>query len=290
MLALAQMLVIIVGEMDVSMGYSIGLCHILAIGFIVRAHLGWGLACLLVLIIGAIIGTVNAFFITIVKINSFIASLGVGTVIYAISNWYTADQQVMGNLSNGFNNIYSAKILGIPIAAFYLAILLLVLWVVLEFTALGRYLYALGGNRRAAELSGIRPKRYIFGAYIAAGLIVAFAGIVLGSRLQIASVGNGPDYLLPVFAGAMLGSTTIKPGRANPLGTIVAVTVLSIGIAGFQQMGSSTAFIVPLFNGTTLLIGVGLAVYAAQKIRATSSVVKISNDSIEKSLDKSRDS
>jgi ribose transport system permease protein len=175
----------------------------------------------------------------------------------------------MGDLPKEFVAIYAGNFFGAPISLVYIVVIVVGLWLVLEFTVVGRYLYALGGNRKAAELSGIRPKRYIFGVWIAVGLLMGFAGIVLASRLQIGSAGTGPDYLLPVFAGAMLGTTTIKPGRANPFGTIIAVTVLGIGIAGFQQLGSSTPFIVPLFNGSTLLIGVGLAVYAAQKVRAS---------------------
>jgi ribose transport system permease protein len=269
MLALAEMLVLVVGEQDLSLGYGIGLMHILSLGFIVRDHLPWGVSVVLVLLIGALIGAANAFFVTIIKINSFIATLGVGTVLYAISNWYTNSLQVIGPLPDGFVNIYAGKIFGAPIAIVYIVILVVGLWLILDFTVVGRYLYALGGNRKAAELSGIKPKRYIFGVWMAVGLIMGFAGIVLGSRLQIGSAGTGPDFLLPVFAGAMLGTTTIKPGRPNPFGTIVAVTVLGIGIAGFEQLGSSTPFIVPLFNGSTLLIGVGLAVYAAQRVRAS---------------------
>jgi ribose transport system permease protein len=269
MLALAEMLALVVGEQDLSLGYGLGLTHILALGFIVRDHLPWQVSVILTLLVGAFIGAANAFFVTIIKINSFIATLGVGTVLYAISNWYTNSLQVVGPLPQGFINIYAAKIFGAPIAIVYIIVIVVLLWLLLEYTVVGRYLYALGGNRKAAELSGIKPKRYIFGVWMVVGLLMGFAGIVLASRLQIGSAGTGPDFLLPVFAGAMLGTTTIKPGRPNPLGTIVAVTVLGIGIAGFEQLGSSTPFIVPLFNGSTLLIGVGLAVYAAQRVRAS---------------------
>lgn len=276
MLALAVMLVVVVGEFDLSVGFNVGLSHLLAIGFIVRSGLSWPVSVVLVLCIGALIGAANAFFVTVAQIDSFIATLGVGTIVYAISNWYTAQQQVTGDLPDGFVHIYAAKLAGIPASVSYVTIVAIGLWILLEFTASGRFLYALGGNRRAAELSGIRPRRWIFGAFIAAGLIVSFSGIVLASRLQIGDVGNGPDYLLPAFVGAMLGSTTIKPGRPNPFGTLVAVIVLGIGIAGFQQLGGSTPSIVPLFNGVTLLAGVGLAGYAARRIRHTRAPVTTS--------------
>jgi len=267
MLALAETIVVIVGEFDLSVGFLVGLCHILALGFVVRSGLSWPIAVLLVIGVGALVGLLNGLLVHVAKIDSFIATLGMGTICYAVSNWYTAQQQVTGELPSGFTNVYAAKLLGIPASGIYVIMLLIILWILLGYTPTGRYLYALGGNRRAAELSGIPPRRYVVGAFVVSGLIVSFAGIVLASRLQIGDVGNGPDFLLPTFVGAMLGSTTIKPGRANPGGTIVAVLVLGIGIAGFQQLGGSTYFIVPLFNGVTLIAGVGFAGYAARRIR-----------------------
>jgi len=266
LLALAETIVVIVGEFDLSVGYSVGMCSILTIGFIVRTGLPWIVSVLLVSCVGLGVGLINGLLVHVAKIDSFIATLGVGTVAYAVSNWYTSDQQVTGQLPVGFEDIYAAKFIGIPLSGVYVILLLAVMWIVLEFTPAGRYLYALGGNRRAAELSRIPSRRYIIGAFMASGMIVALAGILLASRLQIGDVNNGPDYLLPTFVGAMLGSTTIKPGRANPAGTLVAVFVLGIGIAGFQQLGGSTQFIVPLFNGVTLVAGVGLAGFAARRI------------------------
>jgi len=267
LLALAETLVVIVGQFDLSVAYNIGLSHLLALGLIVHSGLPWPAAVALVLLTGATIGLINGVAVEFFHIDSFIATLGVGTVVYAIANWYSANQQISGVLPLGFMNLYASNLLGLPFVAVYVILLLGILWIVLDYTAAGRYLYALGGNRKAAELSGVRARRFVIGAFVAAGIVSSFAGVVLASRLQIGDVGNGPDYLLPTFVGAMLGSTTIKPGRANPLGTVVAVFVLGIGIAGFQQLGGSTYFIVPLFNGSTLLIGVGLAVFAARRVR-----------------------
>jgi len=267
LLALAETIVVIVGEFDLSVGYMIGLTHILTIGLIVRDGMPWGLSVLLVVAIGALVGLINGVLVHVAQIDSFIATLGVGTIAYAGANWYTSQQQVTGRLSTGFLDIYANKVFGLPISAIYVLVLVALMWLVLEYTPTGRYLYALGSNRRAAELSGIRARRYVIGAFVVSGAIVGVAGVVLASRLRIGDVGNGPDYLLPTFVGAMLGATTVKPGRANPTGTLVAVGILGIGIAGFQQLGGSTEFIVPLFNGTTLVLGVGLAGYTARRVR-----------------------
>lgn len=266
LLALAEMLVVAISEFDLSIGYVAGMYSILTIGFITKQNIPWVLAVILILVIGLCVGLVNGLLVYACKIDSFIATLGVGTIAFAVSNWYTGGKQLFGDLPVGFTNIYSLKFLGVPAAAFYVVVLATVAWFVLEYTPTGRYLYAIGSNRRAAELTGISSRRVIIGVFAISGLIVAFAGVVIASQLRIGSVSTGPDYLLPVFVGAVLGSATIKPGRPNAWGTVVAVVLLGIGIAGLQQIGASY-FVQPLFNGAMLIIGVGFAGYASRRIR-----------------------
>jgi ribose transport system permease protein len=261
-LAIAEMLIIIMGEYDLSIGFVVGLLHILTIGLIVKQNVPWPLAIVLVLIIGTMIGLVNGILVYYFRINSFIATLGTGTIAYGLSNWYTNGQQLFGSLPKGFTNIYSAKLLGLPVAAIYVLAITSLAWFVLEYTKIGRQLYALGANRRAAELTGISSRKIVLGTYVVGGLIVAIAAIILASRLRTGSVSTGPDYLLPIFVGAILGSTTINPGRPNAWGTVIAVLLLGIGISGLQQLGAQF-FVVPLFNGVTLILGVGLAAYSS---------------------------
>jgi len=261
-LAIAEMLIIIMGEYDLSIGFVVGLLHILMIGLIVKQNVPWPIAVLLVLAIGTVIGLVNGILVYYFRINSFIATLGTGTIAYGLSNWYTNGQQLFGSLPRGFTSIYSAKVFGLPVAAIYVLVITLLAWFVLEYTKVGRQLYALGANRRAAELTGISSRKIVLGTYVVGGLIVAVAAIILASRLRTGSVSTGPDYLLPIFVGAILGSTTINPGRPNAWGTVMAVLLLGIGISGLQQLGAQF-FVVPLFNGVTLILGVGLAAYSS---------------------------
>jgi ribose transport system permease protein len=129
---------------------------------------------------------------------------------------------------------------------------------------IGRYLYAIGSYERAAELIGIPITRYVIGSFVASGVVTAIAGIVLGAKLQVGQSNIGPEYLLPAFVGALLGSTSVRPGRVNVWGTIIAVLILAVGISGIQQLGASF-FIEPLFNGLTLIVAVGLAGYFARR-------------------------
>ena len=109
----------------------------------------------------------------------------------------------------------------------------------------------------------------VVGAFVASGTLAALAGVLLASKLRIGQASVGLEFLLPALVGAFLGSTTIKPGRVNVWGTIVGVMILAVGISGIQQFGGSF-WVEPLFNGTTLLIAIGIAGYAQRKKGAKS--------------------
>jgi ribose transport system permease protein len=217
-----------------------------------------------VLLGGCALGLLNGLLVEVAKIDSFIATLGTGTVIYALALWHTGGRQVIGALPETFTSIYSANVFGLPIAAFYVLGIAVVLWVVTDYMPIGRNLYAIGSNSRAAELNGIRTRRFVIGAFVTSGLIGAFAGVVLAAKLRIGQASVGLEFLLPALVGAFLGSTTIKPGRVNVWGTIVGVIILAVGISGIQQLGGAF-YVEPLFNGATLLIAIGIAGYAQRK-------------------------
>ena len=171
---------------------------------------------------------------------------------------------MIGNLPPSFFLVNSGSIFGMPITAFYVLAISLLLWIVTEYLPIGRYLYAIGANPRAAELNGIPTRRYVIGAFMASGAITAVAGVVLAARLRIGQASVGLDFLLPALVGAFLGSTTIKPGRVNVWGTIVGVIILAVGISGIQQFGGAF-WVEPMFNGVTLLIAIGFAGWTGRR-------------------------
>jgi ribose transport system permease protein len=262
LLALAQMVPIATGNFDLSIGYHIGLAHILAVGLQVNQGVPWPLAVAVVLALGVVVGLVNGLLVTRAQIDAFIASLGVGTVLYGVSFWY-APVQIVGALPEGFDAL-AGNLGGVPLPFVYVVLIGALLFVMFEYLPLGRYLYVLGSNPRAAELTGIPARVYVPFAFVLSGVITAFAGVVLGAKLGVAQTTVGPDYLLPAFVGALLGSTAIKPGRVNVLGTVVAVFVLAVAVAGLQQLGAQF-FVEPLFNGSMLILAVGLAAYASRR-------------------------
>ncbi len=266
LLALAEMAVIATGNYDLSIGYGIGLMHITAMGLLTDFHVPWPLVVVATIAAGGLVGLINGLLIEYAKIDSFIATLGVGTILYGLGSWYTDGAQVIGLVPQAFADINDAKFLGIPFPSFLVAAVAILAWVCLEHIPIGRQLYAIGSNRKAAELTGIKSRRLVVGACVVSGLIVGLAGVILAARLQVAQSSVGPEFLLPAFVGALLGATTVRPGRVNAWGTIIAVLVLAVGIAGLQQLGNSF-FVEPIFQGAALIISVGLAGYAARRRR-----------------------
>ncbi|WP_443065066.1 ABC transporter permease [Streptomyces sp. NBC_00576] len=268
-LALAAMVPIVTGAFDLSIGYGLGLAHVMVLQLVVDVGWPWPLACLAVIGGGAVVGVLNGVIVEFGRIDSFIATLGTGSMMYAVTGWITGGGRIVPGpqgLPAAFTDIYDSRFLGLPVPAWYVLALAVVLWLVLERLPLGRYLYVVGSNPRAADLVGIPTRRYSVYAFAASGLIVGFAGVLLAAQQQIGNPSVGLDYLLPAFVGALLGSTAIKPGRPNAMGTLVAVAVLAVGLTGIGQMGADF-WTVPLFYGGTLLIAVGLAGYSARRLR-----------------------
>ena len=269
LLSLAAMVPMVAGRIDLTVGYGIVLWHILAISLQTMFGIPWPVVVLIVLALGVITGILNGILVEVARIDSFIATLGTGTILYALALWHTGGRQMVGQLPDGFYALSGTFIFGLPITAYYVVVITFALWLILEYTPIGRYLYAIGANQRAAELNGIPTRKFVIGAFITSGTMTALAGVLLASKLRIGQASVGLEFLLPALVGAFLGSTTIKPGRVNVWGTIVGVMILAIGISGIQQFGGSF-WVEPMFNGSTLLIAIGIAGYAQRKKGAKS--------------------
>ena len=264
LLSLGVMIPMSAGRIDLTVGYGIVLWHILAISLQTMFGLHWIAVVLIVLALGAIMGMLNGLLVEVAKIDSFIATLGTGTVLYALALWHTGGRQMVGVLPKEFYGLSTTMVFGLPITGFYVIAIALLMWVVYEYLPLGRYLYAIGASPKAAALNGIPVRKYVMGSFVASGLLTALASVLLAAKLRIGQASVGLEFLLPALVGAFLGSTTIKPGRVNVWGTIVGVVILAVGISGIQQFGGSF-WVEPMFNGVTLIVAIGIAGYAQRR-------------------------
>jgi len=254
------------GALDLAIGAEVGLGAVLVARLLIGS-VPTALAIVLTLAGGAAVGVFSWLMITRAKIPSFIATLAVSSLLTAAIAWISSSQQIV-NLPRGFAQLGNGQLFGLVWPFWIMLSVALLLWYLLEHTALGRRIYATGGNPQAATLAGIRTSRVLLFALMTSGVVAGLAGLLLSSQLSAGDPTVGPGYLLPVIAAVFLGSTQFRSGRFNIWGTVVAAYVLAVGVKGLQLAGLPI-WIPDLFNGAALLLAVGLAAW-----RRTSSVNK----------------
>jgi ribose transport system permease protein len=263
-LALALMIPLIVGEFDLSIVGTMSVALSL-VGYLNVLH-HWSIvaAVVVALLAGIVIGLINAFFVIVVGVDSIVVTLGAGTLWTGVG--YAIYSTTIPNISLGLVNFATNKLFGLPYVFYYAVLLMLVMWYVIAYTPLGRYLYFVGANRNVSLLSGIPVDRIRAGSLILSGFLCGGAGVLLAGTLGSSSPSVSDSYLLPAFAAVFLGTTTINPGRFNPIGTFVAVYFLITGITGLELHGL-TGWIEDVFYGGSLVIAVALSHLAARRRR-----------------------
>lgn len=269
LLSLAVLVPLVCGAYDLSVGASINLAAVLAASLQTQEHWGLWSAVLVGFLSAVLIGCLNGFFVVVLKINSFIATLGMGTVVGAVQQIVTHESQPFAPSSNAWNDIGQRLVGGFQISVYYLLAAVLIVWWLLTFTPFGRYLYSIGGNAEAARLSGVRVGRLTWFSLIISGTLAGIAGVVYSSQSG-PSLTFGAGLLLPAFAAAFLGSTQVRPGRFNVWGTVIAVYALATGVKGLQLV-TGVQWLSDMFNGVALLVAVGFAVWRQGRARPATS-------------------
>lgn len=265
MLALAVILPLSVGEFDLSVGAVLGFVSVF-MAWSTSNGMAFEIALPLGLLIGAVVGGLNAFLVVKVRVSAFIATLGVGTVLSGGNLLLTDGAVLFEGVDPGLLDFARRDVLGIPLVFWYFLAGALMLWYLLEHTPYGRYLQATGLGRGASRLAGVPTDRYMASAFVLAGIIAAFAGIMQTGRVGSAPPTVGPEFLLPAYAAAFLGAATIKRGRFNVWGTVTGVFVLAVGVSGLALLGAPF-WVNPVFNGLALLIAVSFAVIVSNRGR-----------------------
>jgi ribose transport system permease protein len=266
LLAVGLVVALAAGAFELAIGAELGFGAILVAWLLAEQGVPIVPAIVLTVLAGAVIGLIIGLLVVRARIDSFIATLGVSSILLAMIAWVSSSQQILG-LSPEFQDIGTTEVFGITLPVYIMLAVAFAVWYVLERTAVGRRVYATGGNIEAARLAGVRTGLVIVAALVTCAAIASLAGILVSSRLGTGDPTIGPAYLLPAFSAAFLGSTQFRGGRFNVWGTVVAVYVLAAGVKGLQLAGAPI-WIPDLFNGVALLIAVGMAKYQRAAYRA----------------------
>lgn len=225
-LALGATFVIILGHINIAYGSEIAFVGCAAC--LVDIATGSVFAAIAVaLVLGLVLGAVTGFVITKFSIPAFIMTLALTEAARGAAVIITGGNTISG-ISEGFRFLGQGYVGPIPMAIIILAIAFVIMWIILNKTPYGRYIYAVGGNKKAAEASGINPDKVVFKAYLIDGLLVGVASLLLMGRLNSGVPGAGLTYEMDAITAVVVGGTSMAGGSGTLFGTIVGAIIVGI--------------------------------------------------------------
>lgn len=243
-------------EMDLSVGYMVGLTGILT-PLLLISGVPLPLALLGALAAGLVVGGVNSMLVTLVGVPSLIATLATGSILYGVNFLLTGGRAIYGGLPESYLFLGQGQLFGIPLLAYFMLMFVALGWFLMERTIFGRYIYAVGGNLKAAELSGVNGKFYRAAALIVCSLFAAVAGALLAARLGSGQPNAGERYLLDGLATVFIGMTMFRPGTATIIGTFFGALFIGVINNGLNLIGMDT-YIQSIVKGLIILIAVAI--------------------------------
>lgn len=235
-IAAGMTFVILTGGIDLSVGSILAFSSAVGVWMLQTGN-GIAVSVLVCLVIGALAGLFNSIVITRGNIQPFIATLATMTLLRGATLVFTGGKPLAISFSKDainlsslriFQKIGSGKVLGIPIPIIIMIVVFLLCWYILRNMAIGRYIYAIGGNEEAAKLSGLNVKKIKAMAYVFNGVLAASAGLILASRLVSAQPTAGNGYELDAIAAVVLGGTSLAGGQGSVLGTILGALIIGV--------------------------------------------------------------
>ena len=264
-IALALMLPMVCGEFDLSVGSIAIVSAVTAGSAMSKHHLSLGLAIVLALAISLVLGAINGMLMAVFSINSLIGTLGVSIVLDGLVVYYTKGVPLSTGFSSTLVDLPQRELWGMPVIVIIATTLAALVWYGLEHTAPGRSLTAIGVNRSAADLLGLRSNRYVLTAFVLSGFLGGIAGCLQLAVVGSASEGSGGlAILLPSLAAVYLGATSVRPGTFNVPGLIIGILFVAFGTSGLT-LGTSAQWVGPVFQGGSLVFAVTVSAVSAKR-------------------------
>ena len=262
-LALAFLIPLTCQTFDLSVGHIMGFSMVITTALAKNTDLPQGLGALIALLCCALVGLVSGFIVVRLGVNSFIATLGVSQVLTALMILISGNRTINNVLSNTYKNFgrhpFGIGKFKLPMFFWFLILLAVLCWYVLEHTPVGRKLFAVGGNPEAARLAGLNTDRIVWGSLVASSLLAGFAGLVHTWKVGTYESTIGPANLFAAVAAVFFGASQLRR-RPNVWGALIAMYALAFGVQGLRlTFLNGINWIEKLFEGVSLLVAVALA-------------------------------
>ncbi len=263
MVAMGQMLALLTGGFDLSVGKTLAITSVVGAMVMTEAKssfpdaVGVAIALGMLAGIGAgmLVGIVNGIGVALFDVSPFMMTLGTASISFGVALTLTSGVPVYG-MPDEFGNIFGfGQFLNIPTPVYVTAILFLVLYLVLNWTPMGRYFYAIGGNYKASVLSGINTRFHLFMAYVLCGLMAATAGIILTARLETGEANIGASMPLDSIAACVIGGVSLR-GGVGRLGSVVLGAVFIGLIQNGMDLARIASYLQEVVIGVLLILAV----------------------------------
>lgn len=256
LIAFGMTFVILTGGIDLSVGSILALSSALTAGLL-GSGMPVTLAILISLILGCILGMINGLLISYGKLAPFIVTLATMTIFRGATLVYTNGNPITKGLSDTFlfQFLGQGYIVGIPFPVIIMFIVFIVLYVLLHKTAFGKSVYAIGGNEKAAYISGVKLNKVKIIIYSISGIMASISGLIITSRLSSAQPTAGASYEMDAIAAVVLGGTSLSGGKGRILGTLIGALIIGVLNNGLNIIGVS-AFWQQVVKGVVILIAV----------------------------------
>lgn len=265
-LSTGMTMIILSGGIDLSVGSMLALTGAIAAGlmkngiaiepFGVQIQLTCFGGVIAALVVGTILGSCNGIAITRFKLPPFVATLGMLSIARGLTMLWTGGFPIT-SLGPDFAKLGTGYFLGIPMPVWIAGVVVAIFMVVTQRTRFGRYIYAIGGNERAAELSGINVPRTKLMVYAIGGMLSGVAGLLATSRLDSATPNAGTGYELDSIAAVVIGGTSLSGGRGSILGTVLGCLIIGVLNNGMVLLEVS-AFWQPVVKGVVIIVAVAI--------------------------------
>lgn len=258
--ALGATVVLVMNEFDLSIGGMLGFAGTIAVMLVSDVHLGLPLVVgvALALGFGAALGLVNGVLVAYAGASSFIVTIAMGTLYQGADLRVLNQRTIFQGIPDAYTSLAGGTLFGVANQVFVALGVLLVVYILLEHTEIGRYMYAIGGNREAARLAGIRVRGLRALGFAIVGVCVAVAAIIISAQAGAANPNSGLGFLLPAYAAAFLGSTMWRPGVFTAVGTLLGALFLQVIGTGLTIL-NLTGPIVLMTQGAILVAAVLLS-------------------------------
>jgi ribose transport system permease protein len=254
MIAMALTVTLIAGDFDLSIGAVLGMSMAIAVALMANHHVSWGLAAIVALAASAGVGLVNGVLVTRARVNSFIGTLAMSSVVGGLDAKVSNQQTITNGIPTSFAKLGTDKFWSLSLSLWIAIVLGIVLYFVVAHTETGRYLFAVGGSPEASRLAGVRVRSLRTLGFVVAALGAGLGGIVLASQTASYYPNAGGGYLLPAYAAAFLG-TAAGAGRFGIIATAAGVLFLETVQTGLTVLNVQP-WLVMVVQGAVLAIAV----------------------------------